>query len=83
MPVARRHEQDESGEQSLAALDLETRVCSACGLELPPWQATCPTDGGDAIRRVDVPARADALLARFLDNDDEPVAGRDDDPTVS
>ncbi len=72
-PFARRSDDKHQGLSKRAELqlDLDEKVCSVCRRDLPVWVDRCPDCRGAAVRRVDLPAEEDALLARFLDEDSE------------
>ncbi len=69
-PLSRRSGEEEERASSGLNLDLEERVCVLCRRELPAWTEHCPECGGMSVRRSDLPAAEDPLLARLLAEDD-------------
>lgn len=66
-PLARRR--DDSDETRVRGaeleLDLDEKACSVCRRDVPVWRDVCPECGGEAVRRVDLPAEEDSLLSRL------------------
>lgn len=75
-PLSRRRPQDdEPGDAGALPLDLDTRVCPDCRTEVPAWRTHCPEHGTPTVPLEQLPPERDALLERFLRDEDEDVDG--------